>query len=88
MCVSVVDAVARNHARHVPAVVPGGGGSAFGGLNLQALRHGTGEAARAAEPTHVQGHAGMLTLLDALVTAWWVTSFFGAFVTVNTHLIG
>lgn len=62
--VSVVNAVARNNARHVPAVVPGGGGSSFGGLALQALGHGTGEAARAAEPTHVQGHAGMLTFLD------------------------
>lgn len=71
MRVSVVDTVARNHARHVPTVVPGGGGPTFGGLAVQALGHGTGEAARAAEPTHVQGHAGMFIFVDALAATWY-----------------
>ena len=57
---AVVDAMARNHARHVSAMVSRGGGSAVGDRAVQPRGHRPGEATGAAESTHVQGHAGTI----------------------------
>lgn len=54
----VPDAVARDHARYVSAVVPRRGGLALGNRCLQADGHRAGQTARTAEPTNFQSHAG------------------------------